>query len=74
MAGSTWIDRSRSTRPRCVRSTASRSSPITRCSTTRAIVEHSDLVVDTRNAIKDRAAHVFRLGAPAREIPAVEMA
>ena len=30
-----------------------------------AIVEHSDLVIDTRNAVKDRAAHVFRLGAPA---------
>ena len=38
-----------------------------------AIVEHSDLVVDTRNAIKERAAHVFRLGAPAfREAPALE--
>jgi UDP-N-acetyl-D-glucosamine dehydrogenase len=38
------------------------------------IVEHSDLVVDTRNAVKQRAANVFRLGAPAfREAPAVEM-
>jgi UDP-N-acetyl-D-glucosamine dehydrogenase len=40
-----------------------------------AIVQHSDLVVDTRNAIKERAAHVFRLGAPAsREAPALEVA
>jgi UDP-N-acetyl-D-glucosamine dehydrogenase len=29
------------------------------------IVEHSDLVVDTRNAVKQPAANVFRLGAPA---------
>jgi UDP-N-acetyl-D-glucosamine dehydrogenase len=39
-----------------------------------AIVRHSDVVVDTRNAVKQPAANVFRLGAPAREIPAVEMA
>jgi UDP-N-acetyl-D-glucosamine dehydrogenase len=38
-----------------------------------AIVEHSDLVVDTRNAVKQRAANVFRLGAPAfRDAPALE--
>ena len=30
-----------------------------------AIVEYSDLVVDTRNAVKCPAANVFRLGAPA---------
>jgi UDP-N-acetyl-D-glucosamine dehydrogenase len=30
-----------------------------------AILEHADLVVDTRNAIKTKAPHVFRLGAPA---------
>ena len=30
-----------------------------------AIVEHSDLVVDTRNAVKRPAPNVFRLGAPA---------
>jgi UDP-N-acetyl-D-mannosaminuronate dehydrogenase len=35
-----------------------------------AMVRHADLVVDTRNAIKEPAAHVFRLGAPAyREAP-----
>jgi UDP-N-acetyl-D-glucosamine dehydrogenase len=38
-----------------------------------AIVRHSDVVVDTRNAIKERAPNVFRLGAPAwRDTPAVE--
>jgi hypothetical protein len=37
-------------------------------------VRHSEVVVDTRNAVKQPAANVFRLGAPAREIPAVEMA
>jgi UDP-N-acetyl-D-glucosamine dehydrogenase len=31
------------------------------------ILEHADLVVDTRNAIKVPAPHVFRLGAPARD-------
>jgi UDP-N-acetyl-D-glucosamine dehydrogenase len=31
-----------------------------------AILEHADLVVDTRNAIKQPAPHVFKLGAPAR--------
>src|SRR3954468_12995772 len=30
-----------------------------------AIVDGSDLVVDSRNAVKRRAPHVFRLGAPA---------
>jgi UDP-N-acetyl-D-glucosamine dehydrogenase len=40
-----------------------------------SIVKHSDLVVDTRNAVKQRAANVFRLGAPAHtETPEVEMA
>jgi UDP-N-acetyl-D-glucosamine dehydrogenase len=29
-----------------------------------AIVRHAPLVVDTRNAIKQRAPHVFKLGAP----------
>jgi UDP-N-acetyl-D-glucosamine dehydrogenase len=39
-----------------------------------SIVQHSDLVVDTRNAVKQRAANVFRLGAPAHKDPAqVEM-
>ena len=38
-----------------------------------AIVRHADLVVDTRNAIREPAANVFRLGAPAfRDAPAVE--
>jgi UDP-N-acetyl-D-glucosamine dehydrogenase len=32
----------------------------------RAVVEHARVVVDTRNAIKDTAAHVFKLGAPNR--------
>jgi UDP-N-acetyl-D-glucosamine dehydrogenase len=32
-----------------------------------AIVAHADLVVDTRNAIEAPAAHVFKLGAPARD-------
>ena len=31
-----------------------------------AIVDGCDLVVDSRNAVKRRAPHVFRLGAPAR--------
>ena len=30
-----------------------------------SIVRHSRLVIDTRNAIKEQAPHVFRLGAPA---------
>ena len=30
------------------------------------IVRNSDLVVDTRNAVKEAASHVFRLGAPVR--------
>jgi UDP-N-acetyl-D-glucosamine dehydrogenase len=30
----------------------------------KALVAEADLVVDTRNAIKERAPHVFRLGAP----------
>jgi UDP-N-acetyl-D-glucosamine dehydrogenase len=30
-----------------------------------AIVDGCDLVVDSRNAVKRRAPHVFRLGAPA---------
>jgi UDP-N-acetyl-D-glucosamine dehydrogenase len=29
-----------------------------------AIVAHAPLVVDTRNAVKTRHPHVFRLGAP----------
>ena len=29
-----------------------------------AIVAEADIVVDTRNAIKERHPHVFRLGAP----------
>jgi UDP-N-acetyl-D-glucosamine dehydrogenase len=33
-----------------------------------AIVRHAKLVVDTRNAIKTRAANVFRLGAPADRV------
>ena len=38
-----------------------------------AIVRYADLIVDTRNAIRERAANVFRLGAPAfRDAPAVE--
>jgi UDP-N-acetyl-D-glucosamine dehydrogenase len=38
-----------------------------------AMVRHADIVVDTRNAIKQPAANVFRLGAPAfREVPVVE--
>jgi UDP-N-acetyl-D-glucosamine dehydrogenase len=37
-----------------------------------AIVRHADIVVDTRNAIKQRAANVFRLGAPAyKDVAAV---
>jgi UDP-N-acetyl-D-glucosamine dehydrogenase len=32
-----------------------------------AILEHADLVVDTRNAIRQPAPHVFKLGAPARD-------
>jgi UDP-N-acetyl-D-glucosamine dehydrogenase len=39
-----------------------------------SIVRHSDIVVDTRNAVKQPAPNVFRLGAPAREAPAVELA
>ena len=31
-----------------------------------ALVAHADVVVDTRNAVKTPAAHVFRLGAPMR--------
>ena len=34
-----------------------------------AIVEHSDLVVDTRNAVKKPARNVFKLGAPAYAEP-----
>jgi UDP-N-acetyl-D-glucosamine dehydrogenase len=30
-----------------------------------AIVDGSDLIVDSRNAVKRKAPHVFRLGAPA---------
>jgi len=30
----------------------------------RLIVEHAPLIVDSRNAIKTPAAHVFKLGAP----------
>src|SRR5262249_19785013 len=30
----------------------------------KALVEEADLIVDTRNAIKERHPHVFRLGAP----------
>jgi UDP-N-acetyl-D-glucosamine dehydrogenase len=33
-----------------------------------AIVAEADLVVDTRNAIKKRYPHVFRLGAPHPEV------
>jgi UDP-N-acetyl-D-mannosaminuronate dehydrogenase len=32
-----------------------------------AIVAGCDLIVDSRNAVKRRAPHVFRLGAPAPE-------
>jgi UDP-N-acetyl-D-glucosamine dehydrogenase len=39
----------------------------------RAIVENSDLIVDTRNAIKRPAPNVFRLGAPAVNQAAIEM-
>ena len=40
-----------------------------------AIVQHADLVVDTRNAIKQKAPNVFRLGAPAhKEAPSAQMA
>jgi UDP-N-acetyl-D-glucosamine dehydrogenase len=36
-----------------------------------ALVEEADLIVDTRNAIKERHPHVFRLGAPqAAQAPA----
>jgi len=38
----------------------------------RFIAQHASLVVDTRNAIKDGAPHVFRLGAPAFTGPAAE--
>ena len=39
-----------------------------------AMVKHSDIVVDTRNAVKQPAANVFRLGAPAyKEAPEVEL-
>jgi UDP-N-acetyl-D-glucosamine dehydrogenase len=43
-----------------------------------AIVRHADLVVDTRNAVRESAGHVFRLGAPTlrpavAETPAVEV-
>jgi len=36
-----------------------------------AIVRHSRLVVDTRNAVKEQAPHVFRLGAPVYVPPTV---
>jgi UDP-N-acetyl-D-glucosamine dehydrogenase len=39
-----------------------------------AIVEGSDVVVDTRNAIKQPHAHVFRLGAPKPEVAGAEPA
>ena len=39
-----------------------------------AIVRDAPLVVDTRNAIKQAAPHVFRLGAPAFVEPAMQMA
>jgi UDP-N-acetyl-D-mannosaminuronate dehydrogenase len=29
-----------------------------------ALVDEADVIVDTRNAIKERHPHVFRLGAP----------
>jgi UDP-N-acetyl-D-glucosamine dehydrogenase len=32
-----------------------------------AMVAEADLIVDTRNAIKESAAHVFKLGAPRPE-------
>jgi UDP-N-acetyl-D-glucosamine dehydrogenase len=32
-----------------------------------AMVAEADLIVDTRNAIRTRAPHVFRLGAPRPE-------
>jgi UDP-N-acetyl-D-glucosamine dehydrogenase len=38
----------------------------------RSFVQHATLIVDTRNAIKDRAPHVYRLGAPATQEPAAE--
>ena len=39
-----------------------------------AIAEGADLVVDSRNAIKRHAPHVFRLGAPAPGRASVERA
>ena len=44
--------------------TASSSSPTTRRSITTRSCAEADIVVDTRNAIKERHPHVFRLGAP----------
>ena len=38
-----------------------------------AIVRHADVVVDTRNAIKQPAANVFRLGAPSFAVGAVSV-
>jgi UDP-N-acetyl-D-glucosamine dehydrogenase len=38
-----------------------------------AIVDGCDLVVDSRNAVKRRAPHVFRLGAPAPEAAAPDL-
>jgi UDP-N-acetyl-D-glucosamine dehydrogenase len=35
------------------------------------IVRHARLVVDTRNAVKEHAAHIFRLGAPVYVAPPV---
>jgi UDP-N-acetyl-D-glucosamine dehydrogenase len=37
-----------------------------------AIVDGCDLIVDSRNAVKRRAPHVFRLGAPAPEAAATD--
>jgi len=34
------------------------------------VVEHADLVVDTRNTVKRAAPHVFKLGAPGRALMA----
>ena len=56
--------RSTSHAARSASTTASSSSPITRRSTTRRSSLRPDIVVDTRNAIKERHPHVFRLGAP----------
>jgi UDP-N-acetyl-D-mannosaminuronate dehydrogenase len=35
----------------------------------KALVEEADLIVDTRNAIKERHPHVIRIGAPHAATP-----